>query len=179
VWVAALVAIFAANLRFEWQKLTVLRPRAWLSGAASEASWLTEVGYNLTPVLPRASLRIDAMLERGELEPGARILLVGESKTHRLALDSVPDISRNGGPWLARLVRANGDLDAVHRGLWDEGIRYVLYNRGHYEWVMANVDAKGDLLAMSLVTLEPFLREHGRPRLREGGITLFEISPPG
>jgi hypothetical protein len=136
------------------------------------------VGYNLTPVLPRAALRIDHMTERGVLDPDGRILLVGESKTHRLALDAIPDISRNGGPWLARLVRAGGDLDAVHRGLSDEGIRYVLYNRGHYEWVMAHVDAKGDLLALSLVTLERFLREHGRSVFQEGGITLFEIAPP-
>jgi hypothetical protein len=73
-----------------------------------------------------------------------------KAKTHLLGFDAIPDTSRTGLPWLSRLVRNEGDLDGVHRDLWDEGVRYILVNRSYFSWVRSHIRVDLNRVALRL-----------------------------
>jgi hypothetical protein len=149
-----------------------------MSGERTRIEWLSAVGYNQTRNTPRFIRALDAMQKRRPLQQDGRLLMIGEAKTHLLGFDAIPDTSRTGLPWLSRLVRNEGDLDGVHRDLWDEGVRYILVNRNYFSWVRSHIRVDLNELTFSLRELERFMRAHGKVVLDRVGIVLIRLKPP-
>jgi hypothetical protein len=177
-WVTALAAVLAGNIGVEWSKMDRQEPWSWLRGDHDRVGWLAAVGYNHVTVMPQFIRAFDELLEREHLPRDGRMLMVGEAKTHLLRFDSIPDISRTGRPWLARLVRGEGDLERVHRDLWADGVRYILINLDYLQWVRNDTLVDYEELAFSLHRLVQFTRAHGKVRLDRFGMILVEIDPP-
>ncbi|MBW2691391.1 MAG: hypothetical protein JRE57_01985 [Deltaproteobacteria bacterium] len=178
VWAVALAVVIIGNVTVEWRKLQDQQTWSWLSGERTRIEWLSAVGYNETRNTPMFIRALDAMQKRRPLQQDGRLLMIGEAKTHLLGFDAIPDTSRTGLPWLSRLVRNEGDLDGVHRDLWDEGVRYILVNRSYFSWVRSHIRVDLNELMFSLRELERFTRAHGEVVLDRVGIVLIRLKPP-
>ena len=178
VWTAALVAVLVGNVGAEWRKLPRQQPWLWLRGDHDRIGWLSQVGYNHTRAMPRFIRAFDELLERERLPREGKMLMVGEAKTHLLRFEAIPDISRTGHPWLARLVRNDGNLEAVHLEAWGEDIRFVLVNLGYFGWVKDHTTVDYEELAFSLHRLVQFADAHGRVRMNRFGMFLVQLDPP-
>jgi hypothetical protein len=179
-WGLALAAVLIWNVHAEWSKLRRLEPASWLSGELDRVGWLSVVGYNRNTSMPLFIGEVAELRRRGLLLDGEKILMLGEAKTHLLDVESVPDISRVGLPWLARLARNGGDLDGTYEDLWAEGIRYILVNVGYFEWVKNRVPVDRERIVYSLHKLEQFSRVHGEVVFDGFGIMLVRLdTPPG
>jgi hypothetical protein len=177
-WGLALALVLIWNIQAEWTKLQRLEPASWLSGERDRIGWLSLVGYNRNVSMPLFIGVTDELQERGHLLDGGKILMLGEAKTHLLRFESIPDISRVGQPWLARLARYGGNLEGLHEGLWEEGVRYVLVNVGHFEWVKNRVRVDRERIVYSLHKLEQFNRMHGEMDFDGFGMMLVRVDPP-
>jgi len=177
-WGLALALVLFWNVKAEWSKLPRLEPASWLAGERDRIGWLSRVGYNRNVSMPLFIGMVDELQQQGHLPDDGKILMLGEAKTHLLRIESIPDISRVGQPWLARLARNGGDLEGLYEGLWAEGVRYVLVNVGHFEWVKNRVRVDRERIVYSLHKLEQFNRLHGEVVFEGFGMLLVRIDPP-
>jgi hypothetical protein len=177
-WGVVVLAVLTANVAAEWRKVQVRSCGAWLGGDEDRVEWLRTVGYNGSVVLPNVIHDINERNRRGFMPYDGSALLLGEGKTHLFPIEAIPDTSRTGYPWLARLVRHQGDLAAVHQDLWSNGVRYVLVNVGYFDWVRNNTRVDQERLVYSLFELQQFQRAFGLAMYDEQGFLIFRLAPP-
>lgn len=154
----------------EWLWIERLEPTRYLSGQESEVSWLRRVGYNRATVSPNVAAFLIDEVAAGRANRDERIFAIGEDKQGCIPLPLLADMSRDCFRWLVALVRHGGDHDAVHRDLWNQGVRWFLFNVDYVEWCKRNVawTTDGDRLkkrdfVFAHWQLARFLEERTRP----------------
>jgi hypothetical protein len=130
------------------RKLRELAPWSYWSGNESRGEFLARVGYNGVRNTPSVIQFLNRAQAAGALRPSDVCFMIGEAKTFHFESAHLPDSSLDGARWNAELLRHRADYEAIHRSLWERGVRLLWVNHGYLGY---------EMLATALMDKHPLL----------------------
>ncbi len=113
-----------------WYFATRVPPWRLFTGEVQPNKFRLRQGPDFSPID-----RLNRMKENGELRPSANVLIFGEPRNYVLQTQYLSEhhtFERHR--WLAELVNADMDYDAIHRSLADQDVEYVLVDFRMIAW---------------------------------------------
>jgi len=177
VWFVIGATLLLGNHQAEADKLARLQPAYYAQVDGDRLRWLSRVGYNFTPAMPRVVSEINRRIAAGEIATESRILLAGEGKGRLLECESLPDLSWFLQRFAVELLRADSDPQRVLASLRSQGVTHILYNPGYFRWVAAHTSFSKRQIAFTMVQLEDFLERHGSLVFESAGMEFVRLAP--
>ena len=163
------------NVLLEAEKLRLLHPVAYLSGAQSRLQWLAQAGYNRVTASIDFLGAMNDLHAQGTIGETDTLLMVGEAKGHLLPVSYLPDNSEVGRRWLDFLARHNADLDAIAAELTEQGVTYLVFNYGYVAGNGQQVERLRNHSILTVHHVDKFVRRHGQIIYNHQGIMVVRL----